>query len=162
VTCGGSGWVPNQGRGLHVGGGRELRRLLTGCAGRCLGPPPLRWPTVFVAEPVADRGGRDAGGTARPAWHRVVGRRLSPEALASLGITRGHVPAPWMWYELFQAIDMASLEAALGVWRCGGSHYNGRQAPARQRHGCGAGGALVVFSDALDGVVGQLQIAARQ
>ena len=30
------------------------------------------------------------------------GRQLCPEALASLGITRGRVPAPSVWCEVFQ------------------------------------------------------------
>lgn len=38
-------------------------------------------------------------------------------------------------------LEVASLEAALGAWGCGGSHCDGRQAPARQRHSCGARGA---------------------
>ena len=45
---------------------------------------------------------------------------MSVSALASLGLTRGRVPAPSVWCELFQGLDVASLEAALGAWVRGG------------------------------------------
>src|SRR3954466_3750817 len=67
---------------------------------------------IAVAALLAGR--RDQLGIVR--W----GRQLSAQALASLGIRRGRVPAPSVWCELFQGLDVASLEAALGEWVRGG------------------------------------------
>src|SRR3954470_4135467 len=67
---------------------------------------------IAVAALLAGR--RDQLGIVR--W----GRGLSVSALASLGLTRGRVPAPSVWCELFQGLDVASLEAALGAWVQGG------------------------------------------
>ena len=63
---------------------------------------------IAVAALLAGR--RDQLGIVR--W----GRQLSAQALASLGITRNRVPALSVWCELFQGLDIASLEAALGDW----------------------------------------------
>src|SRR4051812_40225758 len=63
---------------------------------------------IAVAALLAGR--RDQLGIVR--W----GRGLSVSVLASLGLTRGRVPAPSVWCELFQGLDVASLEAALGAW----------------------------------------------
>src|SRR3954452_7873381 len=59
---------------------------------------------IAVAALLAGR--RDQLGIVR--W----GRGLSVSALASLGLTRGRVPAPSVWCELFQRLDVASLEQA--------------------------------------------------
>ena len=67
---------------------------------------------IAVAALLAGR--RDQLGIVR--W----GRQLSAQAPASLGITRGRVPAPSVWCELFQGLDVTSLEAALGDWVRGG------------------------------------------
>src|SRR4051812_22156083 len=72
---------------------------------------------IAVAALLAGR--RDQLGIVR--W----GRGLSVSALASLGLTRGRVPAPSVWCELFQGLDVASLEAALGEWVRGGGGPGG-------------------------------------
>ena len=72
-------------------------------------------------------GRRDQLGVVR--W----GKRLSREALASIGIDRGRVPAPSVWCELFQDLDITSLERILGAW-------------------------VAAFSASLEGVIGQLRM----
>ncbi len=78
-------------------GGGSLRAALAGvrahrpCAGRRY---PLRG-LLLIAVAAMLAGRQDQLGIV---WW---GRRLSPEALASLGITRGRVPAPSVWCELF-------------------------------------------------------------
>ena len=42
------------------------------------------------------------------------GRQLSQGALASIGIERGRIPAPSVWCELFQQLDVIALEQAFG------------------------------------------------
>src|SRR5208282_2182690 len=49
-------------------------------------------------------GRRDQLGVVR--W----GRRLTRDALASIGISRARVPAPSVWCELFQGLDVSALE----------------------------------------------------
>lgn len=44
------------------------------------------------------------------------GRRLSAEALASVGIGRARVPAPSVWCEVFKGLGVGALERALGSW----------------------------------------------
>ena len=44
------------------------------------------------------------------------GRRLTREALASIGINRDRVPAPSVWCALFKGLDVAALERAPGNW----------------------------------------------
>src|ERR1700683_1969766 len=44
------------------------------------------------------------------------GRRLNRETLAAIGIGRDRVPAPSVWCELFQELDVTALEKALGDW----------------------------------------------
>lgn len=96
------------------------------------------------------------------------GRQLSLEALASLGITRGRVPAPSVWCEVFQGLDIASLEAALGGWVIDG-RAPGHIAPGhiaidgKRLRGSATAQApgvhlLAAFSEAMDGVVGQLRV----
>ena len=111
------------------------------------------------------------------------GRQLSGEALAGLGITRGRIPAPSVWCELFQCLDIASLEAVLGAWvrdgRAPGHIAPGHIAPGHIAPGHIAPGHIVpdgkrlrgsataatpgvhllaAFSDSLCGVIGQLQL----
>jgi hypothetical protein len=45
------------------------------------------------------------------------GRQLQRETLAAIGIDRDRVPAPSVWCELFQALDVAALERAFGGWQ---------------------------------------------
>jgi hypothetical protein len=89
---------------------------------------------------------------------------LSGPALASLGITRGRVPAPSVWCELFQGFDIASLEAVLGDWVRGGQSPGHIAIDGKRLRGSATAQApgvhlLAAFSDALSGVVGQLQLA---
>src|ERR1019366_6504425 len=44
------------------------------------------------------------------------GRRLNRETLTAIGIHRERVPAPSVWCELFQELDVTALEQALGDW----------------------------------------------
>jgi hypothetical protein len=48
------------------------------------------------------------------------GRKLAPEALRAVGITRARAPAPSVWCELFRNLDVAALERLLGAWVRGG------------------------------------------
>jgi len=47
------------------------------------------------------------------------GRRLSGETLRAVGIGRDRVPAPSVWCELFQDLNIAALEQALSGWVIG-------------------------------------------
>jgi DDE_Tnp_1-associated len=58
-------------------------------------------------------GRRDQPGIVR--W----GRRLSGETLRAIGIGHDRVPAPSVWWELFQELDIAALEQALSGWVIG-------------------------------------------
>ena len=111
---------------------------------------------IAVAALLAGR--RDQLGIVR--W----GRQLGAPALASLGITRGRVPAPSVWCELFQGLDVASLEEALGDWVRGGQSPGHVAIDGKRLRGSATAQApgvhlLAAFSDALSGVVGQLQLA---
>src|SRR5277367_4707337 len=44
------------------------------------------------------------------------GRRLSRNTLVAIGIHRERVPAPSVWCELFQELDVTAMEQALGEW----------------------------------------------
>ncbi len=92
------------------------------------------------------------------------GYRLSAEALASSGITRGRVPAPSVWCELFQGLGVASLEAALGTWVQGGRTPGHIATGGERLRGSATATTpgvhlLAAFSDALGGVIGQLRLA---
>ena len=63
---------------------------------------------IAVAAMLAGR--RDQLGIVR--W----GRRLNRETLTAIGIQRERVPAPSVWCELFQELDVTALEQALGDW----------------------------------------------
>lgn len=111
---------------------------------------------IAVAALLAGR--RDQLGIVR--W----GRQLSPRALTSLGITRGRVPAPSVWCELFQGLDVTSLETALGAWVLGGRTPGHIAIDGKRLRGSATATApgvhlLAAFSDALGGVIGQLQLA---
>jgi hypothetical protein len=91
------------------------------------------------------------------------GRQLSLEALASLGITRGRVPAPSVWCEVFQGLDIASLEAALGGWVMDGRAPGHIAIDGKRLRGSATAQApgvhlLAAFSEAMGGVVGQLRV----
>jgi hypothetical protein len=61
---------------------------------------------IAIAAMLAGR--RDQPGIVR--W----GRRLNQETLKAIGIGRDRVPAPSVWCELFQELDVTALEKALG------------------------------------------------
>ena len=63
---------------------------------------------IAIAAMLAGR--RDQPGIVR--W----GRRLNQETLKAIGIGRDRVPAPSVWCELFQELDVTALEKALGDW----------------------------------------------
>src|ERR1019366_9195162 len=63
---------------------------------------------IAIAAMLAGR--RDQLGIVR--W----GRRLSRETLQAIGFGRDRVPAPSVWCELFQELDVTALEQALGDW----------------------------------------------
>ena len=118
---------------------------------------PLRG-LLLIAVAALLAGRRDQLGIVR--W----GRQLSPQALAGLGITRGRVPAPSVWCELFQGLDVASLEAALGAWVHGGRASGHIAIDGKRLRGSATATApgvhlLAAFSDTLGGVIGQLQLA---
>ena len=92
------------------------------------------------------------------------GRRLSREALQAIGISRSRVPAPSVWCELFQGLDIGALEHALGNWVCG-DHPAGHVAVDGKRLRGSATAQtpgvhlLAAFSATLQGVIGQLRVA---
>jgi predicted transposase YbfD/YdcC len=91
------------------------------------------------------------------------GKRLSREALASIGISRGRVPAPSVWCELFQALDVTSLERILGAWVQGGRAAGHVAIDGKRLRGSATalspGAHLVAaFSASLEGVIGQLRM----
>jgi hypothetical protein len=124
-------------------------------------PEGRRYPLVsllFIAVTAMLAGQRDQLGIVR--W----GRRLSREALRTIGIGRGRVPAPSVWCELFQDIDVTALERALGGWVTGGVPAQGHVAidGKRLRGSATAQSAgthlLAAFSISLQGVIGQLRV----
>jgi hypothetical protein len=92
------------------------------------------------------------------------GRRLTRETLEAIEINRNRVPAPSVWCELFQGLDVAALERALGDWvrgeqPAGHMSIDGkrlRSSAVRQAPGVHL---LAAFSARLQGVIGQLRVA---
>ena len=112
---------------------------------------------IAVAAMLAGR--RDQLGIVR--W----GRRLNRPTLISIGIGRGRVPAPSVWCELFQALDVTALERALGSWVAGATPVAGHVAIDGKRlrgnataHAPGTH-LLAAFSAGLQGAIGQLRVA---
>lgn len=92
------------------------------------------------------------------------GRRLGADGLASVGITRGRVPAPSVWCELFKGLDVEALERALGSWVRGGAAAGHIAIDGKRLRGSAAKGKpgvhlLAAFSETLQGVIGQLKVA---
>jgi len=123
-------------------------------------PEGRRYPLaslLLIAVAAFLSGRRDQLGIVR--W----GKRLSPEALASIGIGRGRIPAPSVWCELFQALDVASLERILGRWVQGGQPAGHVAIDGKRLRGSATalspGAHLVAaFSASLEGVIGQLRM----
>jgi DDE_Tnp_1-associated/Transposase DDE domain len=93
------------------------------------------------------------------------GRRLNHETLKAIGIGRGRVPAPSVWCELFQELDITALERALGGWVMGETQAVGHVAIDGKRLRGSATAEpsgthlLAAFSASLQGVIGQLRVA---
>jgi hypothetical protein len=91
------------------------------------------------------------------------GKRLSQETLASIGISRGRIPAPSVWCELFQELDVTSLERILGDWVRSGQAAGHVAIDGKRLRGSATalspGAHLVAaFSASLQGVIGQLRM----
>jgi DDE_Tnp_1-associated/Transposase DDE domain len=91
------------------------------------------------------------------------GKRLSGEALASIGIDRGRVPAPSVWCELFQDLDVASLERVLGAWvhadqPAGHVAIDGKRLRGSATALSPGAHLVAAFSASLEGVIGQLRM----
>jgi len=92
------------------------------------------------------------------------GRRLTRDALASIGISRARVPAPSVWCELFQGLDVSALERVLGNWVRGeraGGHVaiDGKRIRGSATAQSAGVHLLAAFSATLRGVIGQLRVA---
>jgi hypothetical protein len=88
------------------------------------------------------------------------GRQLSAAALASIGIERGRVPAPSVWCELFQQLNVTALEQALGRWVQGDASPSHVAIDGKRLRGSTVGDGpgvhlLAAFSIRLQGVIGQ-------
>jgi hypothetical protein len=123
-------------------------------------PAGKRYPLaslLLIAVAAFLSGRRDQLGIVR--W----GKRLSREALASIGISRGRVPAPSVWCELFQDLDVTSLERILGAWVQQGRAAGHVAIDGKRLRGSATalspGAHLVAaFSASLEGVIGQLRM----
>ena len=123
-------------------------------------PAGKRYPLaslLLIAVAAFLSGRRDQLGIVR--W----GKRLSRETLASIGISRGRVPAPSVWCELFQDLDVTSLERILGGWVQGGQSAGHVAIDGKRLRGSATalspGAHLVAaFSASLEGVIGQLRM----
>jgi hypothetical protein len=92
------------------------------------------------------------------------GRRLSREALEAIGISRNRVPAPSVWYDLFQGLNIAVLERVLGHWVRGEQPAEQVAIDGKRLRGSAKGQSpgvhlLAAFSAKLQGVIGQLRVA---
>lgn len=91
------------------------------------------------------------------------GKRLSREASAGIGIDHGRVPAPSVWCELFQALDITSLERIPGAWVQGGQAAGHVAIDGKRLRGSATvlspgAGLVAAFSASLEGVIGQLRM----
>jgi hypothetical protein len=125
-------------------------------------PAGKRYPLaslLLIALAAMLAGRRDQLGIVR--W----GRRLKRETLTAIGIDRDRVPAPSVWCELFQALDVAALERAFGGWVAGEAVVSGHVAiDGKRLRGSATAMApgthlLAAFSASLQGVIGQLRVA---
>jgi hypothetical protein len=125
-------------------------------------PAGKRYPLaslLLIALAAMLAGRRDQLGIVR--W----GRRLKGETLTAIGINRARVPAPSVWCELFQALDVDALERAFGGWVAGEVAVEGHVAiDGKRLRGSATATApgthlLAAFSASLQGVIGQLRVA---
>jgi hypothetical protein len=113
---------------------------------------------LLIAVAAMLSGRRDQLGIVR--W----GRRLTQAAREAIGISRNRVPAPSVWCELFQGLDITALERVLGDWvrgeqPAGHVSIDGKRlrgSAVRQSPGVHL---LAAFSAKLQGVIGQLRVA---
>ena len=112
---------------------------------------------LLIAVAAMLSGRRDQLGIVR--W----GRRLTREALASIGIGRARVPAPSVWCELFKGLDVGALERALGAWVRGEQAAGHVAIDGKRLRGSATAQSpgvhlLAAFSATLQGVIGQLAV----
>ena len=110
---------------------------------------------IAIAAMLAGR--RDQLGIVR--W----GRRLSHDTLKAIGIGRDRAPAPSVWCELFQDLDVTALEQALGDWVRGEAPPGHVAIDGKRLRGSATAQApgthlLAAFSARLQGVIGQLKV----
>lgn len=113
---------------------------------------------LLIAVAALLSGRRDQLGIVR--W----GRRLTREALEAIGISRNRVPAPSVWCELFQGLDIGALEQALGNWvrgerPAGHVAIDGKRLRGSATPRSSGVHLLAAFSASLQGVIGQLRVA---
>src|ERR1019366_2005944 len=112
---------------------------------------------LLIAIAAMFAGRRDQLGIVR--W----GRRLSRETLQAIGIGRDRVPAPSVWCELFQELDVTAREQALGDWVRGEASPGHVAIDGKRLRGSATAQApgthlLAAFSARLQGVIGQLRV----
>jgi DDE_Tnp_1-associated len=113
---------------------------------------------LLIAVAALLSGRRDQLGIVR--W----GRRLPREAFEAIGISRNRVPAPSVWCELFQGLDVGALERVLGNWVCGERPAGHVAIDGKRLRGSATAQSagvhlLAAFSTTLQGVIGQLRVA---
>ncbi len=111
---------------------------------------------IAVAAFLAGR--RDQSGIVR--W----ARRLTCDALASIGISPARVPVPSVWCELFKGLDVSALERVLGnrvrgEQAAGHVAIDGKRLRGSATAQSGGVHLLAAFSASLHGVIGQLAVA---
>lgn len=92
------------------------------------------------------------------------GRRLSREALEAIGIGRNRVPAPSVWSELFQGLNIVALKRARGGWVLGEQPAGHVAIDGKRLRGSATAQSpqvhlLAAFSATLQGVTGQMRLA---
>jgi DDE_Tnp_1-associated len=113
---------------------------------------------LLIAVAALLSGRRDQLGIVR--W----GRRLSREALEAIGIGRNRVPAPSMWCELFQGLNVVALERVLGGWVLGEQPAGHVAIDGKRLRGSATARSpgvhlLAAFNATLQGVIGQMRVA---
>jgi predicted transposase YbfD/YdcC len=113
---------------------------------------------LLIAVAALLSGRRDQLGIVR--W----GRRLSREALEAIGIGRNRVPAPSVWCELFQGLNVVALERVLGGWVRGEQPAGHVAIDGKRLRGSATARSpgvhlLAAFSATLQGVIGQMRVA---
>lgn len=92
------------------------------------------------------------------------GGRLTRETLEAIGISRNRVPAPLVWCELFQGLDIAALEQVLGDWvrgeqPAGHVAIDGKRLRDRAVRQSPGVHLRAAFSAKLQGVIGHRRVA---